>query len=191
MVDYSTLFTVDSGSPSGLRWVVNRYTGKHKTVLLVTAGDVAGYKNPHHGYWVINLGGKSLRAHRVVWEIINGKIPLGMVIDHIDVNLDNNCITNLRMVSQTINARNKRMLKCNTSGVTGVKLNHKKYKDYVNSYWVARWADLSGKEKVKHFSIDRYGHDEAFRLACEYRELMISELNKNGAGYTEMHGEKR
>jgi hypothetical protein len=35
-----------------------------------------------------------------------------------------------------------------------------------------------------------YGNDFAFELACNYRDKMIEDLNKAGAGYTERHGNK-
>ena len=51
----------------------------------------------------------------------------------------------------------------------------------------ATWRE-NDKPKSKRFSINRLGHEEAFRLACEYREQKIRELNEQGAGYTERHG---
>lgn len=44
--------------------------------------------------------------HRAVWEYHNGKIPAGMVIDHIDRNPDNNQIENLRLVTMSENNKN-------------------------------------------------------------------------------------
>lgn len=38
------------------------------------------------------------------------------------------------------------------------------------------------------FSTHKFGNDEAFRLACEYRIEMVAELNRQGAGYTKTHG---
>ena len=55
------------------------------------------YRNAQH---------KPHSLHRAVWEFHNGKIPAGMVIDHIDRNTDNNQIENLRCVSQSENNRN-------------------------------------------------------------------------------------
>ena len=55
------------------------------------------YRNAHY---------KPHSLHRAVWEYHNGKIPEGMVIDHIDRNTDNNQIENLRCVTLSENARN-------------------------------------------------------------------------------------
>lgn len=35
------------------------------------------------GYGRFGLGGKSIRAHRVAWELTRGPIPAGMTLDHL------------------------------------------------------------------------------------------------------------
>ena len=77
------------------------------------------------------------------------------------------------------------MFRNNTTGVTGV------YKVDVSGTvkWVAKWMDSEQILRSKTFSTVRYG-DEAFKLACEYREKQIQLLNTTGAGYTELHGRK-
>lgn len=39
------------------------------------------------------------RLHRIIWECVNGEIPDGMQINHIDENKDNNCISNLNLMT--------------------------------------------------------------------------------------------
>jgi hypothetical protein len=70
----------------------------------------------------ITVGGKreNYLAHRVVWALAFGPIPDGMVIDHIDGDALNNRLSNLRLVSRTLNTRNAKRRRDNTSGVTGV-----------------------------------------------------------------------
>ena len=80
--------------------------------------------------------------------------------------------------------RNRRKLKNNTSGVTGVAL--RKVKN--NEYFIAQWYDLNGKSNKKYFSIRKYGKSKAFKQACEFRAKKIIELNEKGAGYAEQHG---
>ncbi len=72
----------------------------------------------------------------------------------------------------------------NTSGVTGVSIRMAKGKQYI----LAQWNNLSSVQCSKSFSVEKYGFEEAFRLAKEYREFMISELIKGGAEYAESHG---
>lgn len=63
----------------------------------------------------------TLAAHRLAWLIAYGEMPV-YDIDHIDGNRSNNKIDNLRAVTKALNCRNAKMLKSNTSGVTGVTL---------------------------------------------------------------------
>lgn len=91
---------------------------------------------------------------------------------------------NMRWATWTQQARNKKKRTNNSSGVTGVG----RYSRKNHEYWLAFWVGDNGKRVSKCFNINKYGNDEAFRLACEYRAKKINELNENGAGYTEDHG---
>lgn len=59
------------------------------------------------GYGQIKIGGRSLRAHRVSWEMANGPIPDGMVIDHRCANPS--CVNpgHLRAVTQAQNMQHR------------------------------------------------------------------------------------
>ena len=187
MIDWNEYFYYDSSSPSGLRWKKSIYSGKHKNILNVMEGDVAGGIRSDSGYWMVSLGNKQYPNHRVIWKILKGDIPLGMQIDHVDGNRQNNLISNLRTVTKAENARNAKQQTNNSSGVSGVTL-HSIYNKYQQAtQWRARWNTLDGKRKAKSFSIEKYGYNEAFRLACEWRQKMILELNTQGAGYTDRH----
>lgn len=35
------------------------------------------------GYHTFSIDGKNYKAHRVIWELVNGPIPTGLVIDHL------------------------------------------------------------------------------------------------------------
>lgn len=90
------------------------------------------------------------------------------------------CKGNCRWVEEKFQPRNKKKSPRNTSGVTGVG----QYKDI----WRAFWSGLDGKLHSKSFNIKKYGYDDAFKMACEYRKSQIVLLNSLGAGYTEFHG---
>lgn len=79
-------------------------------------------------------------------------------------------------------ARNRRKLKTNTSGVTGVRFCKNK------ESWIAHWRSIDGKSLSKSFSINKYGFEVAFNLACEVRINAIEKLNNQGAGYSLKHG---
>jgi len=55
------------------------------------------------GYHQVRLKGKRWRAHRWAWELINGPIPEGMVIDHMCSNRACVAIDHLRVVTQREN----------------------------------------------------------------------------------------
>jgi hypothetical protein len=114
---------------------------------------------------------------------MGGKPSGNHTLERLDVNgnyTPENCV----WLEKDKQNRNRRMISTNTSGCTGVNLNTR-----VNS-WSAIWRNhSSGKRHTKSFSINKYGNDEAFRLACEYRTKMIEEQNELGAGYSEHHGE--
>lgn len=75
----------------------------------------------HDGrYRTFVLFHKRYYTHRVIWEIVNGPIPEGMCIDHIDGNGLNNRLSNLRITTLSGNQRNKRISKNSRTGITGV-----------------------------------------------------------------------
>jgi hypothetical protein len=59
------------------------------------------------GYIRIRLYGKEYRAHRIVWEMHNGEIPKGILIDHINRIKTDNRIENLRLATHTQNLQNQ------------------------------------------------------------------------------------
>ena len=63
---------------------------------LTRNGKPAGWQDPR-GYWKATA--KCLYAHRIIWEMLKGPIPDGMVIDHINQDKSNNRIENLRCVT--------------------------------------------------------------------------------------------
>jgi hypothetical protein len=109
----------------------------------------------------------------------------GDEIDHESGDRSNNKSWNLRLVGNVQNSRNKGTFSNNSSGVTGVGFHTNKAG---NLYCKAQWNDLKGKRKSKYFSVASLGLLPAFKQACVYRDAIISELNTQGAGYTERHG---
>jgi hypothetical protein len=110
-------------------------------------------------YRIITLDGEQLRAHNIAWEIVNGPIPAGFIIDHRDGDGLNNRIENLRRVKPAENSRNMSIPVNNTSGITGVYLNKKTNK------WVAA-IRVDGKLKYLG-SFDQKGDALAARREAE------------------------
>jgi len=165
-----------------LYWKVDRYSGRFYNKKDFSVGDKVNVVRDKNGYCKIsNFNEASFRMHQIVYQLHHGSIPEGMVIDHIDGNVDNNKIENLRIVDAKGNARNQSLHKRNTVGVSGVFRDNKK-----NSYRMT-YRDLTGKERSRAFSVNKYGEEEAKKLAIEARISAIMALNEQGAGYTERH----
>lgn len=94
-------------------------------------GKKAGYlkvdKQKNNHYRMIKLSGVNYREHVLAWIFVNGEIPKGSSIDHINGDTQDNRIKNLRAVSHTDNMRNMKLSKRNTSGVVGVYRKGEKY----------------------------------------------------------------
>lgn len=78
-------------------------------------GQVWSYKrgkyigNKHKGYIYCALYNdegvqKTWQVHRLIWTVVNGKIPEGMQINHIDENPLNNSISNLNLMTPKENS---------------------------------------------------------------------------------------
>lgn len=158
---FNTYLYYDPTSPSGLRWKVP--IGKGNSTKHV--GSVAGSLNTR-GYWLIQLHGSSYRAHRIVWLLVHKQLSNELVINHIDSNPSNNIISNLEECTALENAQ-KAISITNYDGV----------REACNSgyyYAIARWYDTNGIRKSKSFSYKKYGKEEAWKLATEYRTNLLN-----------------
>lgn len=100
----------------------------------------AGCLDRSTGYIVVRLNGRLCYAHRLIWELETGEIPV--VVDHINGNKTDNRIDNLRNCCQHINQLNKnnKLRGDNTSGTRGVSWDSSREK------WEA-YITLKGRRK--------------------------------------------
>lgn len=124
-----------------LRETVEYQDGRLYWLKRTHAGQPVGGVKTSKGYVRFWFNGRLVRYHRAVWELHNGPIPEGMVIDHINGNKQDNCIENLRLVSHTGNAQN-RLYGNPYTGVT-------QYKD--GKRWVAYYS--AGRNTRKHLGV--------------------------------------
>lgn len=179
MYSLKDLFYYDETSPSFLRWNIEVRAGKKYNIVRASKGDIAGSKNDKN-YFRVKHQDLYESVHRIIWELFNGPIPEGFIIDHLDGNPTNNCIGNLALKTVAENTRNSKRNIRNTSGVTGVS--------YVcTGYWRAQWH-VGDKIESKYFSVKIYGEDKSKELAIIARNEGISKLNDLGYNYTERHG---
>jgi hypothetical protein len=91
------------------------YEGLYKISSVGVVASVSSKKERKYkikeGYAVIALSKsgkqKTHPVHRLLYEAFIGKIPEDLVIDHIDRNRLNNSLSNLRLVTQDVNAKNR------------------------------------------------------------------------------------
>lgn len=87
---------IDPMSPSGFSWKTSG-TGRR--------ADLRAGRRDTHGYWQVWLGSKLVSCHRLILEMVNGPIPAGLLVNHIDLNPANNLIGNLELLSGALNSR--------------------------------------------------------------------------------------
>lgn len=78
------------------------------------------------------------RMHRIVYELFVGPIPKGYEIDHIDTNMSNNRLDNLRLCTHNENMKNPLTVSNWRAGIEK-RNNNKEWK-----------KNLKGKNKDKH-----------------------------------------
>ena len=94
-----------------LYWKVNRGSR-------AKAGSVAGWLDPD-GYRQVRVSSQRYYVHRIIWLMLNGDWPHGL-IDHIEGHKSNNNSENLRLATKSENAKNAKKRSNNSSGYTGV-----------------------------------------------------------------------
>lgn len=122
-------------------------------------------------YIKVWVEGRGQKAHRIAWAIYHGNWPEGQ-IDHINGVFEDNRISNLRVVSNSLNQRNTAMRSNNTSGVNGVYYREK------YDRWVASIC-LNGKNK----------HIGYFKTIEEAAKARKEEAEKHG--YTDRHATQK
>lgn len=163
---FEGLFRYDADSPSGLIWI-NRTSPQHR----LNSNNFAGTLSTK-GYWVVGIDRKYYSCHRIIYSLYHKTIvPHNLVIDHIDRNKNNNMITNLRLVTPSINARNRGIRSDNKTSVIGVR-----WCKTLNKYYVI-WVDnLVAKSKSFNPTTLYPGLPEdiarelAFKDAVKFRE---------------------
>lgn len=90
----------------------------YKTFISKCVGKIAGWV-ASDGYINVRINGQAYRAHRLAWLVYHGKWPDNF-IDHINGDISDNRICNLRDVDKFKNAQNMGRPSNNTSGFIGV-----------------------------------------------------------------------
>lgn len=190
-VDTRALTSGNTGSCGCYKLDVTTKHGMWQSRVYQTWGDMKiRCDNPEHKSYN-HYGGRGI-SYQESWQTFEGfwsdmeeGYADNLTLERVDVN-GNYCKENCTWVTKLTQSRNRRKHSQNKTGVTGVRIWVDKKVD--TPYYVASAQDLNGKQISKYFSILKYGKDEAFRMACEFREETIKLLNEMGAGYAESHG---
>ena len=138
-----------------------RVTTSNRSIAKSIAGDLDG-----RGYRRVMLDGVHYKVHRVIWEMHNGVIPKDRVIDHIDRNIKNNRIENLRAVTPAQNS-----------------LNIKKHKgvwfDQSRNKWKAQISINNKNVNLGRFKTETEAID-AYEIAKKDREEMVNLIAELG-----------
>lgn len=109
--NWNEIFVYDSES-GVLRWKISPSRRVH-------CGDIAGSRTGK-GYLQFTFKGIKYRVHRIIYEMVHGKIPQEREIDHRNGVRSDNRIGNLRPATHPENAANSSLSRRNTSGYKGV-----------------------------------------------------------------------
>lgn len=100
---------------------------------------------------------KASKIARFVWESNYGEIPEGLEIDHIDCNIENNLLENLRLCSHAENTRNRRKWTQKRS------LKKSKYKGVYwcnkRNKWIAQIRHEGVTKYIGQFGCEASAHD--------------------------------
>ncbi len=113
----------------------------------IEIGQEAGSVNSM-GYRVIKFKRKTYLAHRIAYYMYHGIDPLEKMLDHENLNKQDNWIKNLRLATHQENGRNRNLNKNNTSGATGVYWNKGAQK------WEAH-IKINGKKKFLGYFLNK------------------------------------
>lgn len=135
---------------------------------------VIGYKLCSYGYKAVHIPRTrtSINLSHLILLLRGIKIPEGMIVDHIDGNSENNSSSNLRIVEQKMNCRNRIQHINNTSGHNGITWNKAS-----DSYLVR--LTIKG---TRQYLGQRKSLTEALKLRDSYLE------QRKEDGYTSRHG---
>lgn len=151
-------------------WLLDRYSYFSDSGDLIRNSDCKRITSEFQGYIVVNFNGTTYRAHRVIWKMMTGKDPDG-VIDHVNQIKNDNSWNNLRLVSSTENSQNRKLQSNNSSGYHGVTWRKK------DNSWESR-ITVNGKRI-------HLGQFKDFNLAVKARKAAESYY-----GFSPNHGRK-
>lgn len=93
------------------------------------------------GYLKVGMEGRRKYQHRIVWEMVHSQLP--EQIDHINGVRSDNRLCNLRAADYTVNARNAKTRKDNSSGLQCIRQRGNRWSVQVQGKHVGTYDSLS------------------------------------------------
>lgn len=156
-MNWQTLFDYRNGK---LYW--KNSTGR------VKSSDEAGSYDICSGYIYVQVNRKHIKAATIIWEMHNGKLPKGFIVDHIDHIRNNDYLSNLRAIPNPENSKNRSIASNNKSGITGV------------SYEAGRWRARI-KVKGKLLCLGRFNTKEEAESARNQANIQYGFHTNHGS----------
>lgn len=117
-----------------------------------SVGQETGLSNGPRGYLLLKYKGKMIRTHRLAWLMVHGEWP--DTIDHINGNIKDNRIENLRNVSNRENCRNH--YKHRAGKLVGANKNHGKWQPNIRVKGKLLYLGNFDTEKEAHEEYVKY-----------------------------------
>lgn len=130
-----------------------------------------------HGGWEVRIQRRGKRVEKFFADNTHGGKRMALqAAKHFRDQME----TELRPLSIREMARNPSIR--NRSGTVGVRRSVKtdvrgEY-EFTYAFWVAQWTDGKGKRRTRSFSVDRYGEDEAYRMAVKARNDGVAQAKR-------------
>lgn len=102
--------------------------------------------------------------HLLIWELHNGAVPDGHYVDHVDGDLDNCSITNLRLVTASQSSANRGPMKVRPYP-KGVRKYGSKYRAYLDGKHLGTFATVDAAFAARQSAESPYHRKEYFKDA--------------------------
>lgn len=178
----------------------DRFKSYDETYFVSEYGDVySTYKQgllkpykDHDGYYRVDIHGKHMKIHKLVYLVWNGEIPDGMQVNHYDDNKENNYYLNLYLGTQKDNVEDCIAKQRRVGRVKSVKVYDKLYgkiKEFPNiSSFLNYTAHPQANGSLAHCR-DKKWFKERFEIIEEkgvetiesYNQLLLKHLIENKA----------